>query len=139
MLIRQEQSLQETSFPSSQSSIHQEALLEVLGVRFGRNLGSQNQSRRGPEGIWNLCYLNVAMSRCTCCFKRAGGGFQARPPPIYETSVGPRQNRNSGPIVDRGVQNSIPGFQGPPLLVNWHRGRDVQHASHRGARWRIYR
>ena len=50
------------------------------------------------------------------------------------TSLGPRQNHHFGWIVDRGDQNLMPHFQSPPLSGKWHRGEEVQHASHRGAR-----
>ena len=114
MLIREGQSLQESSFPSPPSRIHQDTLLELLGgpvwTQFGVPKSMPKRSRSHLEHmLLEHCIVEVFQ-----VLQEYAGRFPGTPPPSYQTSVGPRQNHHFGPIVDRGVQNSMPGFHGPP-------------------------
>ena len=89
-----------------------------MRVHFGVPKSVPKRCRSHVEPILlERCNVNVFL-----LLQKRGGRFPGTTPPLFGPSAGPRQNHHFGLIVDRGVQLSLPGFQGPPLVDRWHRG-----------------
>ena len=81
LLIRQGQSLQETSFPPSQSRIHQKALLELLGGPIWTQFGVPKSIPKRSRSHLEPMLLERCNAKVFLLLQERGGRIPGTTPP----------------------------------------------------------